>query len=53
MRELGKDSSNEPVTVYEDNQGAIALAKNSESYKRTKHIDIRYISFVRRLKMVM
>ena len=42
MRELGEVSSNEPVNVYETNQGAIALAKNSEFHKRTKHIDIRY-----------
>ncbi|GMF64476.1 unnamed protein product [Phytophthora fragariaefolia] len=34
------------VKIYEDNQGAIALAKNPEFHKRTKHIDIRY-HFVR------
>lgn len=32
--------------MFEDNQGAIALAKNPEFHKRTKHIDIRY-HFVR------
>jgi hypothetical protein len=32
--------------VYEDNQGAIALAKNPEYHARTKHIDIQY-HFVR------
>uniref|UniRef100_A0AAV1V9K6 Copia protein n=1 Tax=Peronospora matthiolae TaxID=2874970 RepID=A0AAV1V9K6_9STRA len=32
--------------MYEDNQGSIALAKNPEFHKRTKHIDIRY-HFVR------
>lgn len=30
------------VTVMEDNQGAIALAKNPVAHARTKHIDIRY-----------
>ncbi|POM77867.1 RxLR effector candidate protein [Phytophthora palmivora] len=30
------------VKIYEDNQGSIALAKNPEFHKRTKHIDIRY-----------
>ena len=32
----------------EDNQGAIAMAKNPIGHKRTKHIDIRY-HFVRGL----
>uniref|UniRef100_H3G5X1 Copia protein n=1 Tax=Phytophthora ramorum TaxID=164328 RepID=H3G5X1_PHYRM len=30
------------VKIYEDNQGSIALAKNPQFHKRTKHIDIRY-----------
>jgi hypothetical protein len=34
------------VIVYEDNQGAIALATNNGYHARTKHIDIRY-HFVR------
>jgi len=46
MRELGEDAGDDALTVYEDNQGAIALAKNPEFHKRTKHIDIRY-HFVR------
>lgn len=44
--ELGEMSQDEAVTIFEDNQGAIALAKNPEFHKRTKHIDIRY-HFVR------
>lgn len=44
--ELDEMKSNEPVKIYEDNQGSIALAKNPEFHKRTKHIDIRY-HFVR------
>ena len=31
-----------PVTIYCDNQSAIALAKNDVFHQRTKHIDIRY-----------
>lgn len=38
--------SNAAVKIYKDNQGSIALAKNPEFHKRTKHIDIRY-HFVR------
>ena len=44
--ELGEMKHDEAVKVYEDNQGAIALAKNPEFHKRTKHIGIRY-HFVR------
>ena len=31
-----------PVTINEDNQGTIAVAKNPVSHARTKHIDIKY-----------
>ncbi len=31
-----------PTRVYEDNQGAICLAKNPIHHKRTKHIDIKH-----------
>ena len=30
------------TTIFEDNQGAIALAKNPTHHSRTKHIDIKY-----------
>ena len=30
------------TTIYEDNQGAIALAKNPEHHSRNKHIDMRH-----------
>lgn len=35
-----------PVTIFEDNQGAIALSKDPACRKRCKHIDIKY-HFVR------
>lgn len=40
LTELG--ASPECVLLMEDNQGAIALAKNPVAHARTKHIDIRY-----------
>ena len=36
----------EPIVIHEDNQGAIAKARNPVGHARTKHIDIRY-HFVR------
>ena len=37
-----------PTKVFEDNQGAIKLARNPGSSKRTRHIDIRY-HFIREI----
>ena len=31
-----------PISVYGDNQGAIALVKNQIIHKRSKHIDVRF-----------
>ena len=31
-----------PTVIHEDNQGAIALARNPVTHVRTKHIDICY-----------
>ena len=36
----------DPMDLFSDNQGAIALAKNPVSHSRAKHIDIRH-HFVR------
>ena len=41
-----KENGKQPITIMEDNQGAIAMAKNPVAHRRTKHIDIRY-HFVR------
>ncbi|PSS36786.1 hypothetical protein PHLCEN_2v1417, partial [Hermanssonia centrifuga] len=35
-----------PITIYSNNQGAIALSKDDRFHTRTKHIDIRF-HFVR------
>ncbi|KAF1318635.1 Integrase catalytic core protein, partial [Globisporangium splendens] len=40
----------EATPIFEDNQGAIALAKNIEYQARTKHIDIRYHFIREKLK---
>ena len=39
MEDLGREMAT-PTTIYEDNQGAIELAKNAKYHNRTKHIDI-------------
>lgn len=31
-----------PTRTFEDNQGAISLARNPVAHKRTKHIDVKY-----------
>ena len=45
LRRLAIDlcfANNFPLTLYEDNQGAIALMKDHRFSDRSKHIDIRY-----------
>ena len=39
MKDFGKQRD-ATTTIYEDNQGAIELAKNAKYHSRTKHIDI-------------
>ncbi|CAM9467817.1 unnamed protein product, partial [Phaeothamnion confervicola] len=49
LRQLLKDlhqQQRRATTIYEDNQGCIALGNNPVFHRRTKHIDIRY-HFVR------
>ncbi|CEG49116.1 gag-pol polyprotein [Plasmopara halstedii] len=51
LRQLLKDLEyqvNVPTTIYKDNQGCIALAKNPVYHTRTKHVDIKYYSSERR-----
>ena len=45
LKEAGA-TMNEPTLIYCDNQATIAVTKNPEHRKRTKHIDVRF-QFVR------
>jgi hypothetical protein len=42
LSELGMPSTNTTTIIHSDSQGAIALSKNPEHHKRTKHIDIQH-----------
>jgi hypothetical protein len=43
VSEIWKDQiKNSPITLYIDNQSAIAIAKNPEFHDRTKHIEVRH-----------
>lgn len=35
-------NQSKPTRMFEDNQGAIELAKNPSHHSRTKHIDIKF-----------
>ena len=37
-----RGEKNQPINLYCDNQGAIALAKDNKFHVRTKHIDLRF-----------
>ena len=45
---LQPELANETIDLFENNQGAIAIAENPISRGRTKHIDVRY-HFIREL----
>ena len=40
LKELG--FTQPTTTIYEDNQGCLALAKNPVQHHRTKHIDVKH-----------
>lgn len=42
IRDMVKNYQPGKIILYGDNQGALALAKNPISHKRSKHIDIKY-----------
>jgi hypothetical protein len=42
LTELGAYQGNGPIKVHVDNKSAIALGKNPEFHKRSKHIDVQY-----------
>ena len=37
-----QDLQDKPITIMEDNQGAIGIVKNPVAHSKTKHINIRY-----------
>ena len=43
-------SASGPMTIFCDNTGAIALAKESRLHKRTKHIKIHFNSIREKIK---
>lgn len=45
LKELGMESEN-PTTIYEDNQSCIAVAESSHENKRLKHVDVKF-NFIR------
>ena len=44
LKQLNQDLTgiSEPVVIYEDNQSAIAIAKNPQFHGRVKHINLKY-----------
>ena len=46
LQEMLQQVNQNPTTIFADNQGAIALAKNPQFHARTKHIDT-HVHFVR------
>jgi transposase InsO family protein len=42
LRDLYPERQIDPIQIWEDNQGTIALAKDRRYSKRTKHMDVRY-----------
>ena len=46
LKDVHQNHKCEPVTIFDDSQSAIALAKNPVNHQRSKHIDIKY-HFVR------
>jgi hypothetical protein len=44
LKDLGYYSTNTPLTIMNDNVGAIELSKNPVHHNRTKHIDIKHHS---------
>ena len=51
LQQLASDLLNKNIhatTILEDNQSAICMAKNQQSHRRTKHIEIKY-HFIRDL----
>jgi hypothetical protein len=42
MEELKLFDVSKTISIYEDNEGCIALSKNPQDHKRTRHIQVKY-----------
>ena len=42
LQDLDEKVNFEPIHLYGDNQGSLALSKNPSNHSRTKHIDVKY-----------
>jgi len=42
LHDIDRDCQYEPVIIFDNNQGAIALVENPVHQQRSKHIDIKY-----------
>ena len=42
LQDLNEDVEVEPVQLFGDNQGSLALTKNPSNHSRTKHIDVKF-----------
>ena len=42
LNDIDVNCQYEPVTIFDDNQGAIALVENPVHHQRSKHVDIKY-----------
>ena len=44
LKQLNTDliGTSDPITIFEDNQSAISIAKNPQFHGRVKHINIKY-----------
>ena len=49
VRKLFGCKTDQPILLYEDNQGAIEISKNPKFHNRTKHIDITFHFFRERI----
>jgi len=42
LYDIDRDCQYEPLTIFDDNQGAVALVENPVHHQPAKHIDIKY-----------
>ena len=44
------DSISKPLSIYCNNLAAVFMAKNNKSGSQSKHIDIKYLTIIERVK---